>query len=80
MLHPETRGRRVPRAAYAAAALFALALAVYLTYAGIDYAVNGCGCEGAASGDWFWAAMLAVAVGCYGAAVALALRAASATR
>jgi len=74
MLHPDTRGRRISRAAYAAGALLALAAAAYLTYGGIDYAVRGCDCGEPLFGDWIWGVMLGLAAACYVAALALGLR------
>ena len=66
---------RRPRWLWLVGAALALAPAIYLTYAGIDYARNGCDCREAFLPDWIWAVMLALSAPFYAAAVALAARA-----
>ncbi len=67
-------GGEVPRWLPLAGVAFALAPAAWLTYLGLDWRSNGCGCEGALMPSWSWVVALALAAACYTAAAALAWR------
>jgi hypothetical protein len=61
-------------------AAVALVAAGWFTYAGIDYARNGCGCRDPLFPDWIWVVMLGVAVPFYAVAFALVVRVVTARR
>ena len=78
MIRPSTEGSEAggrPRWIWLVGAALAAAPAIYLTYAGVDYARNGCDCREAFFPDWIWAVMLALSAPFYAAALALAARA-----
>jgi hypothetical protein len=66
--------------AYAVGTLVSLAVSVWLTVAGVDYVVNGCGCDEPLFGEWLGPAMLGLAAFSLVAALLLGWRAAAMAR
>jgi hypothetical protein len=62
---------RMRRVAPLVAAAIALAIGAWLTYAGIDYAYNGCDCNRPWYPDWLWIPIIALAALFCAAALAL---------
>jgi hypothetical protein len=61
--------------AFAVAACFSLAIGGWLTFAGVDYLVNGCGCHERLFGDWYGPVLIAVAAPFLVAALLISVRA-----
>jgi hypothetical protein len=79
MLDPSRERQASPRSraiAFAVGAFFSLAIGVWLTFAGVDYLVNGCDCHEPLFGDWYGGVLIAFAAPFYAAAVLLILRSA----
>lgn len=67
-------GGDAPRWLPLAGVALALGAAAWLTYRGLDWQRNGCGCDGALMPAWSWAVLLALAAACYVAGAVLAWR------